>query len=128
VKDLVEGLMAVLHNPCALGRAYFLAQAKPVSWSELGAIAARIMSRKPRVLRVPVALANAVGYGAELWSRVTGKPGIISREKIVEARCPSWTCDTRRAASELGFQAATPLEAGLAATLAWYKEAGWLQY
>jgi nucleoside-diphosphate-sugar epimerase len=94
----------------------------------LGAIAARIMSRKPRVLRVPVALANAVGYGAELWSRATRKPGIISREKIVEARCPSWTCDTRRAASELGFQAATPLEAGLAATLAWYKEAGWLQY
>ena len=32
----------------------------------------------------------------------------------------------RRAAAELGFEAPTGLEEGLARTLAWYKEAGWL--
>jgi nucleoside-diphosphate-sugar epimerase len=40
----------------------------------------------------------------------------------------SWTCDSGRAAAEFGFQAATSLEEGLAETLAWYKEAGWLKY
>jgi nucleoside-diphosphate-sugar epimerase len=39
-----------------------------------------------------------------------------------------WTCDTRRAAAELNFQARTSLPQGLAETLAWYKEAGWLHY
>ena len=39
-----------------------------------------------------------------------------------------WLCDSRRAAAELGWEAATPLEAGLARTLAWYKEAGWIRY
>jgi nucleoside-diphosphate-sugar epimerase len=63
---------------------------------------------------------------AELWARVTGKPGIISREKIREAQCGYWTCDTRRATEEIGFTAATGIEAGLAETLAWYKGAGWL--
>jgi nucleoside-diphosphate-sugar epimerase len=47
---------------------------------------------------------------------------------VKEARCRHWTCDTRRAAQELGFEAQTSLELGLAQTLAWYKETGWLKY
>jgi nucleoside-diphosphate-sugar epimerase len=53
---------------------------------------------------------------------------IISREKVKEAQCRHWTCNTRRAEQELGFEAQTPLELGLAQTLTWYKEAGWLKY
>ena len=128
VKDLVEGLLAAAGAPRAAGRAYFLAHAKPVSWRQLGESAARIMARTPRVLTVPFAVANLVGACGELWARLSGKPGIVSREKIAEARCMAWTCDTGRAASELGFVAPTSLDEGLAATLAWYKEAGWLTY
>jgi nucleoside-diphosphate-sugar epimerase len=124
--DLVEGLLAATRG--TPGRAYFLAHPQPVSWSELGAAAARIMACQPRVVRVPPLVAYAVGLGAEAWSRITRKPGIISREKVAEARCRWWTCDTRRAAAELGFEARTPLDAGLAQTLAWYKEAAWLKY
>ena len=57
-----------------------------------------------------------------------GKPSIVSREKIREGLCAAWTCDTARARAELGFVAETDLEHGLAKTLAWYKEAGWLNY
>jgi nucleoside-diphosphate-sugar epimerase len=128
VKDLVEGLLAAVRTPRASGRAYFLAHAKPVSWRQLGASAARIMARTPRVLTVPFAVANAVGACAEVWARCSGKPGIVSREKVAEARCMAWTCDTVRAAQELGFVAQTSLDDGLKATLAWYKEAGWLKY
>jgi len=126
VGDLVEGLLAARRG--VPGRAYFLAHPQPVSWSELGAAAARIMARRPRVVRVPPGVAYAVGLGAEVWSQITRKSGIISREKVAEARCRWWICDTRRAAAELGFEARTPLNAGLAETLAWYKEAAWLKY
>jgi nucleoside-diphosphate-sugar epimerase len=126
VGDLVEGLLAAGRG--VGGRAYFLAHPQPVSWSELGAAAARIMARRPRVVRVPPGVAYAVGLGAEVWSQITRKSGIISREKVAEARCRWWICDTRRAAAELGFEARTPLNAGLAETLAWYKEAAWLEY
>jgi nucleoside-diphosphate-sugar epimerase len=128
VKDLVQGLLAAVAAPGAAGRAYFLAHAKPVSWRQLGASAARIMGRRPRVVTVPFAVAYAVGACAEVCARLRGKPGIISREKIADARCMAWTCDAGRAARELGFVAATSLDEGLAATLAWYKEAGWLTY
>ena len=126
VRDLVEGLLAATRG--AAGRAYFLAHPEPVSWSELGAAAARIMARRPRVVRVPPSVAYAVSLGAEAWAHITRQPGIISREKVAEARCRWWTCDTRRAAAELGFVARTPLATGLAETLAWYKEAAWLKY
>jgi nucleoside-diphosphate-sugar epimerase len=127
VEDLVEGLIAAAEGGSP-GRAYFLAHPKPASWSELGDTAARIMSRRPRVVRVPPRAAYAVGYGGELWAYLTRKPGIVSREKVAEALCPYWTCDTRRAAADFGFEAPTALSAGLAKTLAWYREAGWLSY
>jgi nucleoside-diphosphate-sugar epimerase len=61
-------------------------------------------------------------------ARVTGKAGIISREKVTETLQPYWTCDTRLAATEIGFEARTSLDEGLEKTLAWYREAGWLKY
>ncbi len=132
VKDLADGLLAAACAPQAAGRAYFLAHAKAVSWSELSSAAARVLLKKARkrarVLRIPAPLAYAVGGLAEVYSRLTGTPGILSREKVKEAQCRHWTCDTRRAALELGFEGQTPLELGLAQTLAWYKEAGWLKY
>ena len=128
VKDLVEGLMTAARAAEAAGRTYFLANSKPVSWSELGAATARIIGRKARILRVPVAVAYSAGWCAEMVAHLTRKPGIISREKVREAQCSYWTCDTRRAAEEIGFEARTPLDAGLAETLAWYREAGWLKY
>ena len=128
VKDLAAGILAAATSPRAAGRTYFLAHAAPVSWRQLGASAARIMARTPRVLTLPVAVAAAAGACGEIWARLTRRPGILSREKIAEARCMAWTCDTGRAASELAFVAPTSLDDGLAATLAWYKEAGWLTY
>jgi len=124
----VDGILAALRSPAAPGRSYFLTHSKPASWSELASGAAAIMNRRPRVVRVPVAVANGVGLCAEIWARITRRPGIVSREKIREAQCEAWICDHRRAAAELPFRAATPLAEGLAKSLAWYKEAGWLTY
>jgi nucleoside-diphosphate-sugar epimerase len=132
VRDLVEGLLTAARHPAARGRTYFLANPHPFTWTELGKSAARIMGgaadRPLRILRIPPAVARVVGFAAEMVSWITRKPGIVSREKVAEAQCPYWVCDPRRAADEMGFQAATALDAGLSETLAWYKDAGWLKY
>jgi nucleoside-diphosphate-sugar epimerase len=126
VTDLCAGLAAAARSPRAAGRTYFLSHPKPLSWTEFGAAAARILGRTPRVVKIPIPVAQTVGAFAEMWSRVTGTPGIISRDKVREARSTHWTCDTRRATEELGFTPRTDIEAGLAEALAWYKGAGWL--
>jgi nucleoside-diphosphate-sugar epimerase len=128
VEDLVEGILAAARAPQAAGRTYFLSHPKPRTWGDLAAAAGRIMNRQPRRLSMPVPAAVAVGWCAEMWARAAGKPGIVSRDKIAEARFEHWTCATGRAKQELGFDARTSLEDGLARTLAWYKEAGWIKY
>ena len=126
--DLADGILAAVRDPRAAGRAYFLAHAKPLSWTEFGDVAATIMGRSPRVLKIPVPIAYAAGFCAEVISWLTRKPGIVSRDKVSEAICESWVCDTRRAKDEIGFEAPTGIGEGLRITLEWYREAGWLQW
>jgi nucleoside-diphosphate-sugar epimerase len=128
VKDLAEGLAAAASTPAAAGRTYYLTHPKPLTWAEFGGTAAAVMNRYPRILRVPRGVARAVGFGAEFWSFLTRRPGIISREKVSEALCTHWTCSAARASRELGFTARTGIRYGLTETLAWYKEAGWLAW
>lgn len=125
--DLADGIIAASKAPEARSRDYFMAHRDAVSWSQFAAIAAGILHRKPRVVNVPVPAAYAVAFCAEVWARLTRKPGIISREKIDEAQCRYWVCDTRRAKVEIGFEAATNLNDGLTNTLAWYREDGWIK-
>jgi len=128
VDDLIAGILAASKAPHAAGRTYFLTYPEPFTWAGLAALAGRIMKRRPLRLTIPPALAMGVGWGAEMWAKFTRTPGFISRDKIAEACCERWTCDPGRAARELGFEARMPLAEGLARTLAWYKEAGWIRY
>jgi nucleoside-diphosphate-sugar epimerase len=75
---------------------------------------------------VPGPAAWIAALGWEAAARLRGKPSIISRDKVAEARAGEWICDVARARAELGFQARTPLPEALARTLAWYRQAGLL--
>jgi dihydroflavonol-4-reductase len=126
VSDLVEGLMAAAQCPAAAGRTYFLAHEEAVSWSRLVACAATLLGRRPRRIPAPPSVAYAIGWLAECSARLRGVPGIVSRDKLREARYPRWTCSPARARAELGFVASTTLEDGLARAVDWYREHGWL--
>ena len=130
VGDLVDGLIAVADraNAGAGGQVFYLANSAPVSWDEFGNVAARLMGRKVRTLAIPENAAYVLGLCAECWTHLSGKPGILSRDKVLEACCAGWVCDPGRARRELGFCASTSLEEGLRRTLDWYKEAGWLKF
>jgi dihydroflavonol-4-reductase len=128
VKDLVEGLLLAARSCPSGGRTYYLTHPEPLSWTKFGETAAKIVQRRLRLIRVPRRGARVMGRLGDLWARARGRPGILSYEKVMEAECRFWLCDWRRARAELGFEAKTPLEAGLLETLAWYKEAGWIRY
>lgn len=127
VKDLADVLVAAAASPRAPGETFFAANPEPVSWTEFGAMAAGILGRKVRTVVIPAGMAYVVGWCAEIASRVRRKPGILSREKVREARCRNWTCDTRKAREELGFSTRRSLRDGMSETLLWYKNSGWLK-
>lgn len=128
VEDLVEGLLAAARGGPGEARAYFIANPRPVSWAEFGTAAAEIMGRGVRTVCVPRQAAYALAWLAEAGARIRGRPSIISREKVAEAECPFWTCDTSRAQAELGFSTQKSLREGIEETLSWYKIVGWLKY
>lgn len=128
VADLIDGLLLAAGRPEAAGRDYFLANPAPVSWTEFASIAAAVAGRKLRTFALPSWGAYLAGACAELWARVKRRPGILSRDKVADARQRYWICDATRAASELGFTAQLSLREGVAATLEWYRQERWLTY
>jgi nucleoside-diphosphate-sugar epimerase len=126
IRDLVEGVVASARIRETAGRTYFLAHPEQVSWSKLRGLAAALAGRSARTVSVSPRAARLAGLGAEWWARLRRRPAILSRDRIAEACCPYWLCDSRRAGREMGFTAATALDDGLAETLDWYREAGWL--
>jgi nucleoside-diphosphate-sugar epimerase len=127
VIDLVDALILAAQLPAA-GKAYFISNPEPVSWSEFGATAGSTMVKKLRTYTLPFWAASLAGGFADLLSLMTRRPGIISRDKIIDARQRYWVCNPARAALDLGFHAQTSLREGVAATLEWYRQEQWLTY
>ena len=128
VQDLADALISAACSEAAPGRTYFAANPAPVSWTEFAGTAADIMARPVKCVSIPAWAAYGGGWCAEIGSWVRGKPGILSRQKVLEARCRYWVCDAGRARDELGWSASKTLRAGVADALAWYRDAGLLQW
>ena len=62
----------------------------------------------------------------EIVSRMTGRPNILSRQKLPELLAPGWVCSTDRIRNDLGFTAPTSLREGITQTLDWYRREGWV--
>ncbi len=128
VDDLVDGLILAAERPQTAGRAYFLANREPASWSEFAATASTTMMKRLRTLALPVWAAYVAGACAELAARLKGRASILSRDKITDARQRYWICNAARASNDLGFDARTSLREGIATTLEWYRGQHWLTY
>jgi nucleoside-diphosphate-sugar epimerase len=127
VSDLVDGILLAAQSPGAGGKTWFLAHPAPVSFTEMIAEMAQALGRTPRIVTIPPAAAFAAGSCAEVVSRVTRKPGILSRDKVREMVCARWVCSADRAKNELGFEASTDFREGIEKSVAWYRSAGWLR-
>jgi len=127
VDDLVEGMLTALRSEAAVGQTYFLASPCPYGWDDV-VEAARPVLGFGHLLRIglPVPLVFGLGTLLEATSGFTGRPPLINRDKANELTQDYWVCSTEKASREIGFTAAIRLEEGIAGTLLWYKEHGWL--
>jgi nucleoside-diphosphate-sugar epimerase len=91
-------------------------------WAELIEAAAALRGAPIRALFLPRVVPDAVAFGAEAVSRLSGKPGLVNRGKVAELYHLDWVCreGTLALPDPVGFAQ------GLAETVAWYRDAGWL--
>ena len=126
VADLVAALQLAAERPNAVGRTYFVADAVPLTWGELYDALATLAGSAPFAVQLPSLALRLAAHGGELLSMLTGRAGLVNRNKVALARPRWWLCDASRARSELGWSPRIPLQEGLRQVYTWYVDEGWL--
>ena len=123
--DLAQGILlaGARGRP---GERYYLSGGPPVTTGRLVELVGQALGKKPLRLDVPSVMLRAVVGLAEGWSRVSGTPSRLTRERLADWTSPRWTVSDARARAELGYAPAVELAAGIAETAAWYRSVGWI--
>lgn len=124
--DLAAAAVRALTGPGIAGRVLNVAGAEVVTAGELAAAIAQALGGRMFRPSLPAGVLRLVCALATAGARITRKATVLAHGKYRELTAPGWVCDTTRLQSAMGPLCPTRLADGLSATLAWYREHGWL--
>jgi nucleoside-diphosphate-sugar epimerase len=124
--DLAEALVLAGTTAAAEGGVYYAAHPEAVTAADLVRRLARVMNRRVRLLPIPPGLVRAALQLTGAAARLADRATILNPEKANEFLQPAWTCDPERLQRDTGWRPAFDLEAGLHATVEWYRSRRWL--
>lgn len=84
------------------------------------------VGRHCRLVKVPRTVLDLAARLGEIGAWL-GRPGLLTRSRVTELTAGGFVCALDRAHRVLGVQAHVDIEAGFAATAAWYREQGLLR-
>lgn len=126
VQDVVQGLIAAATSRSGVGRTYCLAYPENVTWRRFAGAVAESLACHPALVSVPPAAARPVARVAELLAGLQCRAAVLNRDRVRELSQRSWICDATPAIREIGFRPEWPIDRGIPATAAWYREVSWL--
>jgi nucleoside-diphosphate-sugar epimerase len=127
VDDLLKGIMMAARSGKAAGQLYYITSHQSWSWDDVIAAARPALGfQKLYRFSLPLPLVFLVGSVIGAAGTLTGKPALINRDKANELVQDYWVCSPEKAERDLGFIACTPLKAGVATTIEWYRRKGWM--
>jgi nucleoside-diphosphate-sugar epimerase len=125
IDDLCEGFRLCGEVPQAAGRTYILAGGEVTTLNELVALVAEEAHVPAPRVRLPVWPFWIAGAACEAVSAPFGIEPPLYRRRV-DFFTKSRAFDIGRARRELGYAPRVSLREGIARTLAWYREQGWL--
>jgi len=125
VDDVVQATILAAERPVESGEVFHVGDLRGYSMAEFGELLSGLFGRRARFLPLPRALVFAAALGSEIGGRLRRKPAIFNRQKVPELRA-SWVMDVSRLRDRLGWAPRWDLPTGLRATVAWYRQEGWL--
>jgi nucleoside-diphosphate-sugar epimerase len=126
VADAVQAFVAAGTHAQAAGRTYCIAHPEAVSWERFANAVGSALGRTPRLVSLPVPVAQTVAVVLELAAKLRRRAAILNRERVREMTQERWVCDPTRAMAELEIQPQFNVDRGIAETAIWYREQGWL--
>lgn len=125
--DLVKGIILAGESEKAISNTYFISSERFYTWKEVGKITSKLMGKSTLRVKIPHFLVYTVGAFAQFFSLFSSKPAILNLEKCRDLTQKYWICSAEKARRELGFKECTGFEGGIAETIKWYKEQGWIK-
>lgn len=126
VQDLVRAILLAAETQTENGEIFFLSDGQDYRMEEIGDVFAKAMEINALPLRFSKQVLFGMAFLAECFSRVSGKPSIMSRGKVEEMIRKNWLCDITKARAVLGFEPRISLARGAELAVAWYKKENWL--
>jgi nucleoside-diphosphate-sugar epimerase len=126
VQDLVDALLLAASTRTQSGETFFLSDGQDYRMEEINDIFAQAMEITAFRLRLPPPVLFGIAAVAEYFSKVSGKPALISRGRVEELIQANWLCDITKAKTLLGFEPQISLPLGAKLTFDWYKKENWL--
>jgi len=125
IDDLVEGFRLCGEHPAAAGRTYILAGGEVTTLNELVARIATLAGVRPPRIHLPVWPVWLAGAMCEAICAPFGIEPPLYRRRV-DFYTKSRAFDISRARKEIGYAPEVSLNDGIARTLAWYREHGWI--
>ena len=108
------------------GGAVRLVTLDEVEWTTGEARHEALQRKRVVRLKVPLFLVRPAAYLSEKISLLLGKATAFNSDKYHIMKQRNWACDISPLQEAVGFQPKYRLKEGVAKTVAWYKERGWL--
>jgi dihydroflavonol-4-reductase len=129
VDDLIDMVIDVARHGARLGEAgssgvYFAADGVEYTWQTLAQGALTALGRRGTVVPIPEVVTWLAAGASTAAARVTGRPAILSLDKMMEIREPAWTCSAEKARRELGWKSRVTFVEGMRSSVRWFRERG----
>lgn len=124
--DLAGATLAALDSTHAMGKTIHVAAPGFITARQLSGEIARQLGVRPVTPALPMSCLLPICAACTAWSRMTGRPHILSLDKYAELTAPGWVCRVDQLHATLGFTCPTSIETGLARTIDWYRANGLL--
>ena len=125
--DLADAIVALLAQPPGGPAIFHISDAGgPYDWRTLIAALAGAFGHRLLTVPLPGAGFAALARAGTGLARLRGVRPLVDESRVAEMRQSAWLADSARLTARTGWTPATSLDAGLAATLRWYRDNGWV--
>jgi nucleoside-diphosphate-sugar epimerase len=124
--DLAEALAATGHSDATIGGTFYACHPEIHTSRSVVTTIGQALGRRVRVIPLPRGLAAVALRITGAAARLAGRATLLTPDKAHEFFAPAWTADAEPLAAAAGWRASHEFAAGAAATVAWYRGAGWL--
>jgi dihydroflavonol-4-reductase len=127
VEDVIQGFIRALEKPDASkGETFIISENQAYTYKEVYGIIAELLDKQPPQLHIPPWLAKLSIAPVEYFNKLTRRDDFMWHTATVDSVLSDRCYSVEKAMKQLGYEPKYDLKKGLAETIEWYRENGYI--